>query len=93
KFRLLEYRVKEGLLRIIESEISELKTKMDRFQSVVLSNDPKRNLALGYSIARKSGKIIRSIRNIEINDMIDLEVGDGIINSKVYERKKSEPKS
>lgn len=93
KFRLLEYRVKEGLLRIIESEINELKTKMDRFQSVVLSNDPKRNLALGYSIARRSGKIIRSIRNIEINDMIDLEVGDGIINSKVYERKKSEPKS
>ena len=93
KFKLLEYKVKEGLLRIIENEINDLKTRMERFQSVVLSNDPERNLALGYSIARKSGKIIRSIEDIRIDDVIDLEVSDGIIKSKVNERKKSKSKS
>jgi len=93
KFKLLEYKVKEGLLRIIEGEINDLKTRIERFQSVVLSNDPERNLALGYSIARKSGKIIRSIEDIKIDDVIDLEVSDGIIKSKVNERKKSKSKS
>jgi len=93
KFNFLEYKVREGLLRIIEKEISDLRTRIERFQSVVLSNDPRRNLALGYSIARKSGKIIRSIRNINVEDVIDLEVSDGIIKSKVNERKKSKSKS
>ena len=93
KFKLLEYKVKESLLRVIEGEINDLKTRIEGFQSVVLSNDPKRNLALGYSIARKSGKIIRSIKNVDAGDMIDLEVSDGIIKSKVNERKKSKSKS
>ncbi|MDD5696565.1 MAG: exodeoxyribonuclease VII large subunit [Candidatus Pacebacteria bacterium] len=93
KFRLLEYKVKEGLLRIVEGEVNDLKARMERFQSIILSNDPERNLALGYSIARKSGKIIRSIEDVKTDDLIDLEVNDGIIKSKVNERKKSKSKS
>jgi exonuclease VII large subunit len=90
--KLLEYKVKEVLPKIIESRIDNLRMIIANAESVVNHNNPERNLALGYSIARKSGKVIKSIKGIEKEDIIDLEIMDGIINTKVNETRRYKSK-
>ncbi|MDD5071451.1 MAG: exodeoxyribonuclease VII large subunit [Patescibacteria group bacterium] len=50
---------------------------------IIRSNDPLKNLKLGYSIAKINGRVIRTIEDIKINDEFDLQITDGIINSTV----------
>ncbi len=44
-------------------------------------NDPARQLALGYSIARKNGKVIRNIVGLRAGDELSLTVSDGEVGS------------
>lgn len=90
--KLMEYKIKEVLPKIIESRINNLKIIINNAEKVIINNNPERNLSLGYSITRKSGKIIRSIKEIKNNDLIDLEISDGIINTKVNETRKHKSK-
>lgn len=83
KVNLLEYKIKETLPRIIENKINNLKAVINNAENIISNNNPERNLSLGYSIIRKSGKIIKSINSVKENDLIDLQVVDGIINTEV----------
>ncbi|MDD5752871.1 MAG: exodeoxyribonuclease VII large subunit [Candidatus Pacebacteria bacterium] len=83
KVNLLEYKIKETLPRIIENRINNLKAVINNAENIISNNNPERNLSLGYSIIRKSGKIIKSINSVKENDLIDLQVVDGIINTEV----------
>jgi exodeoxyribonuclease VII large subunit len=38
---------------------------------------------LGYSIARHNGKLIKSVKNVNIGEDVDVQVSDGSIQSKV----------
>ncbi len=49
----------------------------------VKHNDPKRQLMLGYSIARSGGKILRSSKDIKKGDELATELADGTVNSRV----------
>jgi len=91
--RFEEYKAKERIFKAMEERFNYLKAKLEKLQVVIQNNNPKRNLALGYSIARKSGKVIRAVDDVKIGDIVDLEVIDGIIKSKVNERKKLKSKS
>ncbi len=44
-------------------------------------NDPARQLALGYSIARRNGKVVRSMAGLSPGDEMSLAVSDGEINT------------
>lgn len=90
--KLMEYKIKETLPKIIETRINNLRMIIANAESVVNHNNPERNLALGYSITRKSGKVIKSIKDVDKNDLIDLEIMDGIINTKVNETRKHKSK-
>ena len=48
-------------------------------------NDPRRQLALGYSIARRRGKVVRSIEEVSEGDKLEVQVTDGKITSRVEE--------
>jgi len=91
--RFEEYKAEERIFKAMEQKFNYFKAKLEKIQAIIQSNDPRRNLALGYSIARKSGKVIRTIEEVKRGDNIDLEVIDGIIKSKVNERKKFKAKS
>lgn len=91
--KIIEYKVKETIPRIVENRINNLKMIINNAENIVLNNNPERNLALGYSIARKSSKVIKSIKGIKTNDLIDLQVSDGIIITKANETRKSKSKS
>ena len=70
------------------SLIKEKKEKIMYFEKEIKYCDPKRPLSLGYSILRKDDKLIKSINEVQKEDLIDLEVFDGIIKSKIYDTKR-----
>jgi len=91
-------RIYGGVLSSIDAwavEIPELfkrvmaraEAKIDVIQRVVAANDPARNLRLGYSIARRDGKVLKSVRGVRTGDHFDLQLKDGIIEARA-ERKK-----
>ncbi|MDP1689034.1 MAG: exodeoxyribonuclease VII large subunit [bacterium] len=51
-------------------------------QSIRL-NDPTRQLKLGYSLVRKNGKIIKSVRGLNIGEQLNIEVEDGSLVTKI----------
>ena len=52
-------------------------------QKAIESNNPERQLKLGYSIARHNGKIIRRTGDVKTGDILDLRVSDGTINTEI----------
>lgn len=46
-------------------------------------NDPARQLQLGYSIARRNGKVVRSTAGLSPGAALELTVSDGIIDSTI----------
>ena len=45
--------------------------------------NPLLTLKRGYSIAKSNNKVISSINDVEIGDEVDIELNDGVINTKV----------
>jgi exodeoxyribonuclease VII large subunit len=92
KFKLIEYKVKEVFPKAIENKINNLKIIINNTEKIIINNNPERSLALGYSISKISGKIIRSIKEIKKGDLIDVQVTDGIINTKTNETRRYKSK-
>lgn len=90
-FKIIEYKIKEVIPKAIEGEIDRIRERISSMERVIKYNDPQRNLKLGYCIAKKNDRIIKSIKDVKIEEDIDLMLSNGVINSKVnkiYERKK-----
>jgi len=49
----------------------------------VKARDPRNNLALGYCLARKNGKIVKTVNVLEAGDNFFLQMADGIVDSTV----------
>ncbi|HOI59831.1 MAG TPA: exodeoxyribonuclease VII large subunit [Candidatus Pacearchaeota archaeon] len=80
--------LKINLINNFYLKLKETKEKVNYIEKQIAYCDPKKQLKLGYSILRKDNKIIKSIEQIEKGDLIDLEVLDGIIKSKIYDKKR-----
>jgi exodeoxyribonuclease VII large subunit len=50
-------------------------------KSISFSN-PERQLSLGYSILRKNGKIVKKVAEIQSEDQLEVQLGDGVITTK-----------
>lgn len=64
-------------------QINSLKEKMVSVEQIIRSNDPVRQLKLGYAIVKYNGKVLRSIRKVGIGEKIITELNDGAIESKI----------
>jgi len=62
---------------------SRVDRQLEYAEKSVNSNNPERQLMLGYSIARCEGKIIRRVEDVRKGKNIDLKLIDGIIVSEV----------
>ena len=47
--------------------------------------NPMNTLKRGYSIVKKDDKVVSDIKNICVNDMINISIKNGNINAKVVE--------
>ncbi len=60
----------------------ELLTNADRLLRV---HDPRRQLKLGYAIVRRGDKLVRSAREVAAGDVLNTELADGNVKSRVEE--------
>ena len=75
----------ERLKRAFQYKINEIKNSLDRRVHKVITLNPLETLKRGYSVVTKDNEIIKSVKNIKINDEIAIKVTDGIIKGRVKE--------
>lgn len=63
--------------------IAHIKEQLDYAERFLRTNDPKRQLKLGYALIRSNGKLIRSARNVSAGQALDTELHDGTVRSRV----------
>lgn len=73
----------------INALFSRVNEKLKYIEKTVLTNDPRHQLELGYSIAYYKNKVLRKVKDVELKKEIDLQVSDGIINTEVKRIKES----
>lgn len=71
------------LLTSFQKKRDWLNDYLSKVQERLRVVDPRRQLKLGYSIASIKGKIIRSVRQAQRGDEVDILVSDGQIKSQV----------
>ncbi len=67
----------------IERRLEWAAEQIDYAERFIRLNDPRRQLKLGYSITRKNGTIVRSVRAFKPGDELETEFADGAIRSRV----------
>lgn len=75
----------ERLKRAIQYQLNEIKNSLDRRVHKVITLNPLEILKRGYSVVTKENEVIKSVKNIKIEDEIAIKVTDGIIKGKVKE--------
>lgn len=75
----------ERLKRAIQYQINEIKNSLDKRVHKIISLNPLETLKRGYSVVTKDNEIIRSIKNVKIEDEVAIKVTDGIIKGRVKE--------
>ena len=75
----------ERLKRAIQYQLNEIKNSLDRRVHKVITLNPLETLKRGYSVVTKDNEIIKSVKNIKIEDEIAIKVTDGIIKGRVKE--------
>ena len=71
--------------RILQSE----KQRLDGIANLVANFAPERIFRLGYAIARKEGKALKSVEDVGVGEGIEVALADGVINAKVVEKRKT----
>jgi len=66
-----------------KSLISTIGKRIEYSEKMIISHNPERLLARGYSIVRCGDKIIRRISDVRVGEDISLRIVDGTINSKI----------
>ena len=75
----------ERVKRAFQSKLNEIKNSLDRRVHKVITLNPLETLKRGYSVVTKNNEIIKSVKNIKIDDEIVIKVTDGIIKGRVKE--------
>ena len=60
-----------------------VQNKINIFENIIKANNPERQLNLGYSIVSLKGKIVRSIKQIERGDRVEIKMSDGKAEAEV----------
>jgi exodeoxyribonuclease VII large subunit len=76
----------KSIQRNFISMIGDAKYEIKNIEKAISSYNPERQLKLGYSIARHNGKLIKSVKNVNIGEDIDVQVSDGSIQSKIINK-------
>ena len=68
------------------NNLSGLKIKVENLLARLWSLHPNHVLKRGYAFVKKDNLLVKSIKNIEINENIDVHLYDGVLKSKVREK-------
>jgi exodeoxyribonuclease VII large subunit len=93
-FRKINFSISSARNNIYDSTSKELitgfldvKQKIEEslisYQKQITSNDPKRQLRLGYSIVTKNGRILKTVSQIQKGDIVTVGLSEGAFDSEV----------
>ena len=71
------------LENVIKEKINETKNKEIKLIAKLDTLSPLKTLTRGYSIVEKDDKIIKSVKDLKTNDILDLKFTDGKVKTKV----------
>ncbi|MBO7220079.1 MAG: exodeoxyribonuclease VII large subunit [Alistipes sp.] len=75
---------------LAERTLQSEKQRLDGIATLVANFAPERIFRLGYAIARKEGKALQSVENVDVGDVINIAIADGELNATVVEKRKAE---
>ncbi len=73
------------LVTLFARSLESAKATLALGAQAVKHNDPSRQLALGYSIARRNGRVVRSTAGLSPGDALELTMSDGAVGSVIKE--------
>jgi exodeoxyribonuclease VII large subunit len=79
--------IRQRLIRSMEKKRSYVKESLNKAEFVLKSIDPKNILKKGYSIVRHEGKIVTDVRDVHLEDILEITVKNGYIKSSVTAKK------
>ena len=82
KSKELEY-LKERIVAAYRNNLTKNINSLEKIKLKLDLNNPNNILSKGYSIVKKDDKIIKSIKDIKINDNINVVLSDGTILTEV----------
>jgi len=65
------------------AKLKEIIQRLYFIAQAVRARDPRNNLALGYCLARKNGKLVKTVDSLRPGDDFSLQIADGIVDSTV----------
>ncbi len=77
----------ELLNRFMASLIDRKTKALERYLDKLAVLNPRLILNQGYTLAKKNGKVIKSIKDLSIGDSVEMEMMDGMFKATVKEKK------
>ncbi len=71
------------LVRRSQEALAEKNTLLKNFSQYLAQVDPKRVLALGYSLIRKGGSVLRNTKGVKTGDILHIRLGKGELTATV----------
>lgn len=68
--------------------VNRTKQQISQLEKALLQNDPNRQLRLGYSIMFSDNKVVKSVDQLNKNDMLVSRLSDGEVLSSVKDKRK-----
>ena len=75
---------------ILQKAHSQMNINYDKllyYKNLSTNLNPENVVKRGYSIIYKNGKLVKSIKQVDTNDNLDVKLKDGIIETKVFRKK------
>lgn len=87
----LEYRINstwsgidlDSVLKLFNRSIWTINKSIQSIEKIMESNNPERQLRLGYSIAKLQGKVIKSVGQIQKGQNVEVRLQDGSFESDI----------
>ena len=75
------------ILQKTNSQMNINYDKLSYYKNLSTNLNPENIVKRGYSIIYKNGKLVKSIKQVDTNDNLDVKLKDGIIETKVFRKK------
>lgn len=82
KLKDMESRMERGAMRTLEIH----KHTLDKYERSLSYTNPMRLLEDGYTLSRKDGRIIKSVRDVAEGDTLEMRFKDGTLSVKVLDK-------
>ncbi|MBN2605160.1 MAG: hypothetical protein JXR62_04965, partial [Bacilli bacterium] len=81
-----EKRLHDYYARLLQTKQHEYFLSVSKLELL----NPLSIMKKGYSVAKNNGTVVKSVKDVKENDLIDILVNDGVINTKVLSKRKGE---